>query len=318
MKKILSLLLLCLLTSCEMSNISNTIYISSYALDYKDGEFLGSFYVPTSSSIMEDEDEYHLYNTKEGSLEEVFYSVINSVPLAVKFDHVKSVVLTNNFLNEENIESFLSFIKNNNNFDFDFYIFSTTLELDSIFDIVSINDASSYYILLNNPSADVGYKISNSYHFLEFASMIENKKSTIVMPCISIDSNWNDSKDINKQLVCDTICIYKNNYKEYYKLEDYNALVYLDNRDSIYVDEYKILKYKYSLKKIFGLKIVVSINLEQINCDIEKIKSIVLKEITLIIDLFYSKNIDFLSIEDINYKFSKEYTINDLEIEIKA
>ncbi len=320
MKKLIILLLIIpILSSCNYVDFTQTLYITSYYLDYSENEYKGVFYSPSSASTGKSENETsedsYIANTNAKDISSLFNMVDLSFNLSVNFKHVKSVILSKNLLNEHHLDEYINYIKECYWFNYNFCVFVTEEEGSDIYNVKNPNGESALDLVIMNPTQfDYLYSITCNKFFLAFAEAYLNNR-IISLPALKVNDVWKDAENYYVKGA-----YFLNSSNEIYYSDDYQEMVLLKShkyvslkfmKEQFFVNEYKV-------QYLFKDKIIM-----KVTCDVLPIISnINYNEVRdfFIIELNKTKDkiteLDILDIKTLNYRYNKQYTYDDMIISL--
>ena len=197
MKKIL--LILITLTSFipiitkrnDYIDVTKVIYINSICLDINEdnNQYDCYFYVLNNFNLAQAEISSNNVDTlayvakiTAPTLTEAFRKLNQISNIYIHYNHLRTVILTNKFLNNQYLFDFYQFIKDDLNLYPSFYLFATDSKPEDISNIENFSEISAYHTLLINPDLIKSYKLIT---FMDFAKAITINNYTLLMPHIS-------------------------------------------------------------------------------------------------------------------------------------
>ena len=115
MKKIFMLIVL-FLSSCQIKNTTDTIFVASVALDKVDNTYNGYFYIPSSvevgSESSKSDAKGKIGEAHASKIIDLFYEISFSASQKINFAHISTLILHESVLNNNDINELLQFIKN--------------------------------------------------------------------------------------------------------------------------------------------------------------------------------------------------------------
>lgn len=254
MKKIFLLFMLCFcLFGCEQMQIANSIYVSSIGFDYVNGNYIGYFYIPPTRDIAKNDssDSTSTIGKIEGdSIAQLFDKIKVSVTSNVNFNHLKTMIFTNDFLKDDIcINNLLDYISLSQGVSYNFYCFGTTDELSEVYSYTNPTEISDLYSIINTPNMlDYDYYGIDSVHFLNFANDFDNIDRVSLLPMIKQVELYTASNEVYNTL---DIVGYFNLYSDNIFYDE--GIKYLSNYDrDVTVGETlsKLSNYSVSVKVI--------------------------------------------------------------------
>lgn len=306
------------------AEIVDELYIASYYLSYENDEYNITFYANDSALFDKNSDKKPVNQTasfKGGSLTKVFELMEYTLDVKCNFKHVESVIIDVSFFETDLIDEYLTFIKNDNRFNYSFYIFACNEDIENIYGVQNVDDSSNIKNAFNSPKADSDlYLITKSLHYMKFARDFYKTNYIQKVPMIRTKDTWIIEDSVSRSILLDKVLIYGNNIKNIYSIDDYQSFLYLNDFKTKRVEEdlkFTLANYKVDMDKLFKLNMDVKVDLKSsYNVTKDEVKDYIYKEIKGLLDELYSKNIDVLNISDINYCFKKNYRYSDLKINI--
>lgn len=214
MKKILIVFLFILtLSSCKnASDIYESLYIASMGIEKIEDEYQAHFLLPSSMDVgsnKSESNESDVAKIKADNLKDLIKNIKDSSLLTINLKHISSFILHTSILNEEDLKDLIDLIKNSNDFDYNFYMFTTEEKIEEIYKIKNPNQESIVYTMLVEPNeSKFLLKNSKPVHFLNMCRDFLGNKG-IKLPYIELASVW----DENDSIKCEYNLIYhKNNF----------------------------------------------------------------------------------------------------------
>lgn len=239
----------------------------------------------------------------------------------VHYNHLRTVILTNHFLeDQENINQFYYFIKNNPDFYPTFYLFSTDCKIEEIYQIKTFSDISANYTLLINPTSIKTYQLTT---FIEFIRAMDLTNYTVKIPHLSSASETTNKQDEPfKSVILNGYSVYVKDRKYFDILEDdIPTLHWLEelNDKHFVLDKYAlyIKNGKYKVKKKNGKIVITYILTTTITSafntlvntkEIEHLNTIIKQELISLYNFGVENNLDL---------FNLKYLTNDLETDLQ-
>ena len=172
MKKIL--LILITLTSFipiitkrnDYIDVTKVIYINSICLDINEdnNQYDCYFYVLNNFNLAQAEissnnvdNLAYVAKITAPTLTEAFRKLNQISNIYIHYNHLRTVILTNKFLNNQYLFDFYQFIKDDLNLYPSFYLFATDSKPEDIFNIENFSEISAYHTLLINPDLIKSY-----------------------------------------------------------------------------------------------------------------------------------------------------------------
>ena len=327
MKIMISILFLLTLTACKHKTVSDSIYIASVAVEKTEDEYKGYFYLPSSVEVGNSNPDN---NTKKGEVgistgkcvTDIFYNIEFSTSLSINYAHISTMIFHESMLNNDDIDRLLQFFKNSHDFDFNFYIFTTSEKIEDIYTFTNPNKESVINTLLVEPQNLKDQLLSaDAIHYLSFCNYFYSKRC-IHIPLIELDYLWNIDDEKTDAYNARGLCYYENGA---YEMHSYNSisLEYLKSNDLLYYSDdiislslrdYKV-KYQYKDNLIIKIKgkadKVVMKKEEDIDAYINKAIE------RIILDIIYIPKTDFLNLKYYSSLYKKDYALESIALDIK-
>lgn len=338
MKKISFLLIIFLsifIVSCSYKvEVKERIFISSVGLDYdevtKEFEVIGfspNLYKVSNQLGVSTESEKSIVRKKAKSIFIAMKKIDESIPLHVDFNHVKSLILSKNFIKDKkNIEKILQLFLNSNELHLGVHVFFTEDNILELFNGGLPDDTSLLYNLITNPDSK-SLKMGKLYKLL-ISSLGENfylKVSNVIFPSIGINKKvWSDDKKSDIKVVCFKGLATYNKLGEVVIIntEDFFGLNLIENKAEIPIEieenVYLLTNYKID-KNIDKEKCVlnISFNVEKRMVENEENNVVIVKNVVKKIEelVIYIKNngVDLFRIKEYLYRNHKDYENFDLK-----
>ena len=197
------------LSSCHnKTDIYESLYIASIGIEKIDDEYQAHFLLPSSMDVgsnKSDSNESDIAKIKADNFNDLIENIKNSLLLNINLKHISSCILHTSILNNEDLNGLIELVKNSNDFDYNFYMFSTNEKIEDINKIKNPNNESIVLTMLVEPN-ESEFLLENSkpVHFLNMCrDFFENKK--IRLPFIELSSVWKE----NDSIKCEYNLIYK-------------------------------------------------------------------------------------------------------------
>ncbi len=324
MKKILIILFLpILLSSCYYTNVVVEALVSSMYFSIENNEYNGVFYLTSSLEISKSEGggekgSSEVAKSKSNSLFELVTKVESSTALDINFRHVSTVIFHESFLEKKYIEEFVELIKKQYNFDFNFYVFVTKEKADDLYSLQNPDKVSMLNSILCNPTEEkIFYPLCKELHFIEFCREYFDPHFTVKIPVLSLVELWNIEGEEKKSVRVDGVCYNADKNFIYYEKNNESMSLLVDNKDYSISINNKLMylnHYTVKIKRRKSLKIYLKVR--NIYDDKELLKNIEDGYKLVLVEL-YNKEIDVLNIKNINYRYKKNYTFDDIEVIVK-
>ncbi len=308
--------------------ISHRLYISSIYFDKKE-EFELVFFSPSALSVGKSEssgDEKNTVISMNGeTLEDVFNKIEMSTDFEINYRHVVSVIFSPNFLKMENLNEFVTFIAESEYIDFNFYIFSTKDSKDDIFSFKNPDSTSTYYSILNvTRDSEYLFNYIAPLNFVRFLRLYSKKEFLLKIPEVTIEEKYTIGDEKTKNLKLSGVAVVKKDMYKTYSVEEDVHLLFLNSFDQAkyYLSEIPItvneVNVKTKKKDKLYLNIDVSYKALFSFVKSEDVKTYIEDGVKKTLDKLYSDGMDYLRINDINEKYNKQYSINDVNLNINV
>ncbi len=305
-------------------NILEEIYIASYYLSYEDGEYNATFYANDSALFGKQSDNKPVTQTasfKGENLSKVFQMIEDTLDVNCNFRHVESVIFDVNFFKEDLLEDYFLFIKNDIRFDYNFYIFATDEDISTVYGIKNPDSSTTTEYAFNSPDGSSHlYLITRPIHYTEFVRNFYAGSYIQRIPMMRTTESWTIDDKLSKSVILDKVYMYGTG--EIYTLDEMPGFVFLGNIKSKRIDDDNtkciIVNYKNDLSVMRKFTMTVKTEYKKTNdSTMNEVKEYIEKKLKETLDYFYDNNIDILNIKDINYRYKKNYSYEDLKIKIK-
>ena len=321
MKKILILFLIlfsCLLTSCKAANsIYYNTFIASIGFEKNNDKYTGYFFLPSSIALGntkqdKSEDASQIAKVDGDNIFDVFNNFFLSSAITMNLKHISTIVLHESILNNADINKIISFIKEYEGADLNFYIFTTNSKLEDIYSVKNPNNESVILTMLCEPlGSNYIYTIAKPVHFLNFCRDYYNEK-VIYLPVLSPANIWDDKIDSCycrgvTFLSIKNVALFDYRYEDFEYISSKNEFEYNDDNISVIYEGYSF-KIKYDDIININIKSKVNILYSNINNELEYIKEMIEKKISNLILNFQEKT-DFLNLK-YNSSLNKSIKIN--------
>lgn len=212
MKRVIIILILIIaLSSCQnKTDIYESLYIASMGIEKVEDEYQAHFLLPSSLDVgsnKSESNESDVAKIKADNLNDLIENIKNSSLLTINLKHISSFILHTSILNEKDLKDLIDLIKDSNDFDYNFYMFTTEEKIEEIYKIKNPNQESIVYTMLVEPN-ESRFLLENSkpVHYLSMCrDFLDNKE--IKLPYIELASIW----DKNDSIRCEYNLIYKDN-----------------------------------------------------------------------------------------------------------
>lgn len=342
MKKMLVLiLLLFFVTRCGKNpNLDLTVFVDSIGIDYnKDAKEYTLFYhIANSGTLLTTElgansvdNKYSIASIKSDNLYDAIKELTENSVRNVLITHIQSIIFTENFISEENLDYFDEMVKTFDSISPNFYIFVTDSKLEDIYSIKNPDNISSFFSIITSNNYITTYDLT---YYTEFAQAWY--EDTLVLKLIEISSTneiWKDEDDklttlyISNEIFIRNdgtfIKVSNNDYKilELINHEYISTLVF----DNIHYSVHEFvmdLSEKDGVFTIFMYGKIFATNVNKNNSlkIVKNFENNIHKELDKLIDLSKKENIDIFDLEDKIYrKYNKKghFDLQNAQINFK-
>lgn len=264
MKKIIYLLILlttlCLTSCFDYTEVNSYYYASSLGLDYdiEKKEYTVYIYIINTlnlsniqTSSTEKDSIAYISKYSESSIPKAIHNIFENSDIHIDLRHLRTVILKDSFINNDNLTMLVNLIKNDINFYFNFSIYITKDNLEDIYKVNNFTETSAYMTLLTMTN---NY---DNYHLVYFPNLVNDLYSDKISYNYPIIEHKKEVFEKNEQ---DYITIHltgygtlnDNNEMVFIYDEDYHGIIYLNNRTNFqitlsnYLITYNITSYKIS------------------------------------------------------------------------
>ena len=331
MKKILIFIIINLslvIIGCKYEpSLDLSLYVDSIGIDYniESKTYIVYYHIASSNSLLTTElgstssdNKYSIAHVEADTLYDAFRKITSNSIRNIIITHLQSIIITFNFINNENIEMLIDVIKTYNYIEPSFYIFATNSKLEDIYSIENPENISSFFSIITSNNYITTYDLT---YFTEFVtSFLEETLITKIIVIQSTKDLWqNEDKPI---ITLSTVGdIFINNYGNtlYLSNTDYNALYIINHeiKSNIIIDNinYVLQNCKVRIKEkdnVFTIKIRGDIYATGLTINnnkeiIDKFCIGIKKEFEKIINISKETNYDILNFNDILYrKYNKK------------
>lgn len=306
-------------------DVTSVISVSSIGIDFdkEKNEYSFYFYVLNNFNIAQAELSASNVDTlayiteiSDQSFTNAFEKFRKISNVFVHYNHLRTVILTKNFLeDQENINQFYNFVKNNPDLYPTFYLFSTDCKIDEIYQIKTFSDISANFTLLINPDSIKTYHLIT---FIDFIKAMNVINYTLRIPHLSSASETTNKQDEPyKSIILNGYSVYVKDQKCFDLLEiNLPSLHWLEklNDKHFMIDTYSlyIKNGKYKIKKkddkiiityILTTNITSSFNNIANNDEMDHLLNIIKQELISLYNFGIDNNLDL---------FNLRYLTNDL------
>lgn len=324
LKKILSVLLVFLLTGCSINNIGVNLFVNSIGFDY-DEEYTVYFYASSSFDRVINEKQQNNVKPQIGKakgqnivdcitqLETTMYEKIN-------YEHIRSGLVTESFLKKNKLEEAMLYLGNKHRLSIDFCMFVTD-NIDEVYNVKSIDEVSQDNALFLNPSLNTTMYENLSY--TDFVSSFYEEYRSVKIPCLSIIEDIWKYGDNNKALTIKGFYFFNKNEIIFVEDEMFHFIYNFHNK-KMYIDGLilKLVSYELKLNTLKNgvlievhTNMVIIVNRENLSDD-ESLE-ILNKELESILNkiIQYNKEVDVLNVRD--YLYRRNRSIDNIQYEVK-
>jgi len=324
-KKLLILYLFIFLSGCNLkssidSSINTSIFVDCIGIDYNNENMKYKIYYHSTSSSSQITSEmgstsaettYSLASSEKDNIFDAINEISLNTNKNIYLTHIRSIVLSLNFINEENLKMFNDFIMSYKNINIDFNIYSTSTNLETLFSYQNPESINSHYSIITELDELIPYKVIK---YNDFANAMYEEYIPIKFINIDISNKiWSDNNGKIKTL-----------YIKGYTLYDNNTLLNLDS------STFKFINLLYNIKEIdividnicFTLsnpKIYITDSKVKINTSVyisssseenkkellKVLENNIIEEFNNLYQECYKNNIDFFCIKDMLYRKNK-------------
>lgn len=331
--------LLIILSSCKSEpSIDLSLYVDSIGIDYNSetNNYIVYYHIASSNSLLTTElgstssdNKYSIAHVEAETLYDAFRKITSNSIRNIIITHLQSIILTFNFINNDNLKMLIEMVKTYSYIEPSFYIFATNSNLEDIYSIENPENISSFYSIITSNNYITTYDLT---FFTEFAStFLEDTLTTKIIAIESRKDLWqNETKPIVTLSTIGDVFINKEGKILFLNSSEYNALYIINHeiKSNIIIEGINYIlqncKFKITEKNnIFTIKItgyIYASNLtinnkeEIINLFIEGIK----KEFDKIIDISKTSQYDILNFKDILYrKYNKKEHFDIQNVQVK-
>lgn len=320
----------------DYKDITKIIYVSSIGIDYdKDNdEYNFHFYILnylnlTNAKISSSNVDDLAYTVTSSSTDfyEAFAKIQNYVNVTISMSHLKTVILSTNFINEKNLKLFYNLIRNNQKIYPNFYLFTTTYKLNDLFNIKNFSDVSAYHTILVSPTLVDNHQLIT---FNKFTNIILFDHYNIFIPHLKLNKDILSKQDqafytleMDGYSYLDsffTLTTYTNEKFSHQRwLTKLSNIYFKINNYDIYLKsgKYKVKRKNdtYIIKYKLSAVLTLNSNNERL-IDLEKkITNYIEEEINHMMFHLYNSNIDVFNLK---YKYNlSSIKIENIKIEVK-
>ncbi len=174
LKHLILLLLLFLLTSCySYTEIHEISFGISLGFDFLEetNEFSVYSYIINNTNLTPEgsaSSEYNAYigHAQGKTISAAIEEINKNLDIILEFKHVKTIFLTEKFINQENLNYLYKFLKNGPLFYPNFELYITKEKLEDIYKVQVFEETTLFYTLLTGQKKVHNYKVANFYDFI--------------------------------------------------------------------------------------------------------------------------------------------------------
>ena len=323
------LLIIFTLFGCSpITSISGIYYVDSFGLDYSDNEYTVYLHISNPTTLITQEQgsenvqiKYSTCRSKGETIFKAMSNIMKYTNLTINLGLIESLILSKNFISNENIEHLYDYLKSTPKIFPTFNIYYTDESLDDIFSLSNPKSVSPFYSLIGENLTE---PLLPEKNYARFISEFFEDKLTLSIPIIKLDNEiWKDENEKIISLSIDGVCAMnkESNTVATANLKDYPGLIFLFKEQieeqSIEINK-KIIQFEYYNIKLKhnDNNIIISINTiaSIVNSHDDKgalskeIQKYIEYELIKVINYFNTFNIDIINIKDYIYR----YNINEL------
>lgn len=306
------------LTSCKAANsIYYNTFIASIGLEKANDDYIGYFYLPTSISLGNTKNDSNeapaqIAVVEGNNISDVFTNFFLSSSIMMNLKHISTIVLHQSILNYNDIKDIISYIREYEGFDLNFYLYTTNSNMKDVYNIKNPNNESVILNMLCEPlGASYIYTIAKPIHFLNFCRDYLNE-IVVYLPVLSPINIWSDKIDSNYCRGVTFISMYNTalfdyTYEDFEYISSKNEFEYNDDFISVIYEAYSFnIKYDDVVK--INVKSKYKVLYSHINNNEEYLKNLIFNKINSLINNYQNK-IDFLNLK-YNNSINKNIVIN--------
>ena len=304
----------------SLSNVGTTVYIDSIGIDYNDktDKYILYYHSTTSYSLITSEmgsinsnATYCIASSEKDNLYDAIKEISLNTNRNILLTHVRSVVFSLNFINEDNLKMFNEFIKTYKFINIDFNMYVTDTNLKELFSFKNPEITNSYYSIITEIDNIIPF---NAVKYNNFANSMYEQYIPVKLIYISNKKTiWEDNNGSLNTLYIKGLVYYKDNNLVVLPSNNFKFLnLMFGNYETnlIFNDIcYTLINPKLSIK-INEIKLSSSVYITNSN---NENKNMLLKELEYNIHqefnkLYYytsSNNIDIFMIKDKLYRYNK-------------
>lgn len=329
MKRIIliGLLFLSIILMTGVYNLAQTLFVSTIHFKYEKDKYQITLFCPSSFSVGKTEstpdDSATILSVDGDSISQAFNNAENSSEIEINYRHIVSVIFDESFLKEEYIKEFNEFIIENKRIDFNFYIFSSKTDPKELFSFKNPEKISSFYSILNvSAKSDYLFKYCKPLHYVDFLRGVNKKRYSLKIPYLDVKKDYTIEDEETNNIYLSSMLIYQDKIMKIYNSTEYNELTYLNEFEygRLYLSDQNcvIQKLSYKIKRQENIKVIISCDYEtMIEFSETELKKHILDNAKLAYKEIRESQIDFYNINDINEKYNKNYSLDEIEFEVK-
>lgn len=313
-----------ILTACNgkisnIYNISTTVFVDSAGIDYnkETKKYTLYYHSPSSFSLITSEmgsggveNTFHIAKTECDSIYDGIKIIAQNSDRSILLTHIRSFILTEDFITIENLKLFNEFIKTYKYITTDFAIYTTKDNIEDLYKFRN-TDNNSYYSILTELDNTIPYKTVKYY---EFANAISEPNMQILFQTIKKNDNiWASEKDKLISVQLNGITLVKNNEILTLDALDYKFILIMYNNyyTTINIDNtsYNLINTSYSVneKRLKIKSEVYATNVGETNTEelINRLENYIIQLFNDFYKETTSKGYDPFQIKDLLYRKGK-------------
>ena len=292
-----------LLSGCySYTEIHELSFVISFGFDYSDADkmYEVSAYIINNANLTQSESqtssEHNAYigTAKGTTISSAIEELNKNLDVILEFKHIKTVFITEEFINSQNLHYLYTFFRNGPLFYPNFEIYITTEKIKDIYKVQVFEETTIFYTLLTGQKKAHNYKVANFYDFI----------NDYIIPNYSIGYPL---IEVNKT-------VFENQKDPHMTLEN-SGIVYLDQRGKFNILKYQeypglylINNFTDLLINLSDLELIINNYFFNVNLDTENPESIINVTIKSDVAYVYSDTIKDYEIS----KYTKKYFINEI------
>lgn len=236
-KYLIFVLMLLTLTGCySYVEIHEVSFVISFGFDFIENEnmFEVTAYVINNANLTQTEtstsSEHNAYigTAKGKTISNAIEEINKNLDIILEFKHIKTVFISERFINSKNLEYLYTFFRNGPLFYPNFEIYITQENIKDIYKVQVFEETTLFYTLLTGQKKAHNYKVANFYDFIN-DYIIPNY--SIGYPLIEVNKTiFENQKEPHHTLENSGIIYFINNSQiEVLKYVDYPGLYLINN-----------------------------------------------------------------------------------------